>query len=218
MGKKLAHKTGDIFSVSVAENEFIFGRILFDVNKQYIKKFPKGEQFNNYLDWFGKCYLIETYIGVFPSLDKVDFDKIAVECDFVANSFFRDDAAIVGHKEVNPKDVIFPEVLSTYNSQVYYSVGELNLPIDLSWEEYDKIKVCPCMGSGYWSIVETLSLSERKDLIDPDDIGDFYRKASDLRIQPELRKRLYEMIGENLNQTYYEMALKHGFDLARFYE
>ena len=218
MGKKSWHKAGEIFSVTVGENEFIFGRILFDTNKQYIKKNSGDEQFN-YLGWFGKCHLIETYVGVLSALDHVDFGKVTIKSDFVPNIFFKQEkVTTVGHRTISPLEVTFPEVLSTYNSQIYYTTGELKIPIDLSWEEYEKIKVCPSFGSGYWDIVATLSISGRKDLIDPADVKDFYFKDSDLRLQPELRERLYGILGENPSQTYYEMALKHGFDLARLYE
>jgi hypothetical protein len=40
---------------------------------------------------------------------------------------------------------------------------------------------------------------------------------TDLKNSPELRLRVYEMLGEDPTQSYYEMALKHGFDLARLY-
>ena len=39
----------------------------------------------------------------------------------------------------------------------------------------------------------------------------------DFRFYPEYRKEVYGIIGEDPNQSYYELALKHGFDLARFY-
>ena len=37
MAKKVKCTTGDVFGIPVSETEFIFGRVLFDVTKQYIK-------------------------------------------------------------------------------------------------------------------------------------------------------------------------------------
>ena len=37
MAKKVKCTTGDVFAIPVSEMEFIFGRVLFDVTKQYIK-------------------------------------------------------------------------------------------------------------------------------------------------------------------------------------
>jgi hypothetical protein len=33
---------------------------------------------------------------------------------------------------------------------------------------------------------------------------------------PELRKEVFENIGEDPNMPYYELALKHGHDISRF--
>jgi hypothetical protein len=98
MAKKTKYKTGDLFAIKVAENEYIFGRILFDPNEQYFKKVPIEQQFSC-LDFFGKCVLIETYIGVFSSYNEVDYNKIAVKSSFVSNKIFkREDIEILINK------------------------------------------------------------------------------------------------------------------------
>ena len=45
-----------------------------------------------------------------------------------------------------------------------------------------------------------------------------YLEWSDLRFAPEKREEIYKQIGEDMNQSYYELALKHGHDLGRFYQ
>lgn len=47
---------------------------------------------------------------------------------------------------------------------------------------------------------------------------DNYFEHIDLRSRPELRSEIYASIHEDTNQNYYDMALKHGFDLKRLYE
>ena len=128
MAKRIKYKTGDIFSIEVSENSFIYGRILFDPNEQYLKKMPKEEQFS-YLDWFGKCVLIETYKGVFSSLEEVDFRKVAIKSNFVPTHMLkREDVKLIGYEPVKPQGVSFPEVITMYNSNYYFSEGNITHP------------------------------------------------------------------------------------------
>ncbi|AZA65323.1 hypothetical protein EG345_11785 [Chryseobacterium carnipullorum] len=75
------------------------------------------------------------------------------------------------------------------------------------------------MGKIYYLEIATLDISNRKDLIsDKDDIMDNYFKFSDIRSLPLLQKEIYQTIDENPDVSYYELALKYGFDLKRFYK
>ncbi len=215
MAKKKTINIGDIFSVKVEKNEFIFGRILFDVVNQCIKK---NLDKNNYMGFFNKCFLIETFKGVFSSFDKIDMEKKAVISSFVPVDFFYDyECNIIGNVKVDPKEVSFPEVLSSTNMDYFFSVGLLQFSIKLSETEYENIGVYPSFGTGYWEIIATLDFSNRIDLIEEGDHMDNYFEDSDLRSNPELRKKIYSMIGEDPDQSYYELSLKHGFDLSRLY-
>jgi len=42
-------------------------------------------------------------------------------------------------------------------------------------------------------------------------------EKEDLRFAEKQRQEVYKQIGEDLNISYYELALKHGLDLGRFY-
>ena len=217
MAKKVKFKTGDIFSIEVSNSEFVFGRIIFDPNEQYMKKIPQNEQFS-YLDFFDGCTLIETYLGVFDSLEKVDTNNKAVYNSFVSNNIFkRNDVKIICNRPVSPQEVSFPEVISTYGTNYYFTTGELKIPIAINDKEYNDIHVFPTFGSGYWELVATLVWSGRTDLVAVDDIRETYLKSNDLRFSPEKRERIYAMLGEDIKQSYYNLALKHGFDLARLY-
>jgi hypothetical protein len=223
MAKKVIYKTGDVFSIEVAEKEFIFGRVLFDVTKQYLSCEQKDKL--NYLSFFNKCLLVETYIGVYSNVNEVNFEQTVNFSTFVSDDFHKQDffkernCKVIDFREIDVKKVTFPENLSSYNSTYYFSVGELYLPIVLNSEEYDEIKVHPSFGYGYWEIiVATLDISKREDLIEEgDNKKNNYFRWSDLRSMPDIRNKIYALAGEDPNQSYYEMALKHGFDLARFY-
>jgi len=41
---------------------------------------------------------------------------------------------------------------------------------------------------------------------------------NDLKYYPELRDKVYKIIKENPNETYYKLSLKYGFDLNKIYE
>ncbi|WP_175609910.1 hypothetical protein [Zobellia uliginosa] len=46
----------------------------------------------------------------------------------------------------------------------------------------------------------------------------YFLDNNDIRLNNNFRKEIYDQIGEDMNQSYYEMALKHGYDLGRFYQ
>jgi hypothetical protein len=221
MAKRIKLNAGDTFSIEVAENNFIFGKIVFVTKEQYINKVSEKDRKSG-LDWFTNCVLIETYIGVFNSLDKVDFNKTAVKGNFVSKSMFkRDDVKILENKSVNPQNIVFPEYIRAEGMKYYFSVGELQFPIEITAQERDEIHVYPTFGSGYWEMIATLVFSgEEKFVEDKKDIKDksFYFTSEDLHMKPKHREWIYKMIKENSTQSYYNLALKYGYDLKRLYE
>lgn len=222
MVKKVKCTTGDVFAIPVSDTEFIFGRVLFDVTKQYLKNTieSEGNFSKNDLGFYDKSVLVETYLGVYTSVEDVDFEKKAVAGTFVFYDFLsKYEGMIVGNREVNPVEVSFPEVISRYGMKFYLALGELYLPIPLDSDERDKIGVYPTTGYGYYDvIVATLDYSGREDLIKQGSKMDNYFEHTDLRSRPELRNEIYASIHEDPNQNYYSMALKFGFDLKRLYE
>ncbi|MDC2661317.1 hypothetical protein [Bacteroides ovatus] len=220
MAKKLKCTTGDVFAIPVSETEFVFGRVLFDVTKQYIKIVPEEEWKFNYLGFFNKSVLVEMFLGVYTSVEDVDFEKKAVIGTFVFNDFLSEyKGMIVGKREVNPVEVSFLETLCSRNMDYYLTSGELAFPINITERiYYDEIKVMPSSGYGYYEIIiATLDFSGRDDLIKKDAKMDNYFSDSDLRSLPDVRKRMWEIAGEDMNKSYYELAKEKGFDLARLY-
>lgn len=208
---------GDVFAIKIENTEYYyFGRILFDVKEQY----DNWEQRENYLDWHNDSVLIETYkhISKDPIISTYD---VAVDSTFIPKkNLLKQDVEVIDNIKVDPTKVTFPETLKNFERTCLFTVGELALKTNLSTEyAYDNIKVFPNMGNIYYIQLATLDFAGRKDLIeDKEDIMDNYFKFSDLRSLPEKRKEVYESINEDLNQTYYELAKKHGFDIARLYK
>lgn len=220
MAKKIICKVGDIFSIPVSDTEFIYGQILFDVASQYIKnkKVSSNDISRNYFGFFNKSVLVRTFQGVFNSITAVDFNKVAVNSTFVFQDFLSEyNGKIEGHGVINPILVTFPEVLSSYNMDFFLAVGELYLPIPISNKEYEEIGIYASSGYGYYEVImATLDYSGRNDLVS-DNKMDNYFSDSDLRSMPEQRTKIYALAKESPNQSYYDMALKHGFDLSRLY-
>ncbi|MDQ0781528.1 hypothetical protein QF044_001382 [Chryseobacterium sp. W4I1] len=212
-------KSGTIFSVNVSSDEKIFGRVLFNVD-DYLEK-SKNENNQNYFDVYKKCVLIETFGKVVKEFDETLLKNVAVKSSFIPVDTFSDEDEweITDLNFPVPSEYItFPEVLRFVNGKVYFCVGEVTIATSFDEAFRDKCGVYPSFGSGYWEVVATLDFAGRKDLIeDEDDIMDTYFGDSDLRENPDVRNEIYQAIGEDPNLSYNELALKHGFDLKRFY-
>ncbi|KQS92061.1 Imm26 family immunity protein [Chryseobacterium sp. Leaf394] len=209
-------KVGDIFAIKIEQSElYYFGRVVFDVQAQY----DNSGQDNNYLDWHKDSVLVETYKHISDSLDIEKFETAIISQFIPKKELLKQDIKIVKNLEVDPTKVSFPETLKNHQNNSLFTVGELSLKTNFSTDyAYDNIKVFPTLGKAYYLELATLDFSGRRDLIvDQNDILDNYFKFSDLRSLPEKRIEVYQSIGENPNLSYYDLALKHGFDLQRFY-
>lgn len=219
MTKKKELKTGDLFAIKFDDVNYYFGKVLFDVKNQYFAKVTEEESFlSNYLSWFKESLLIETYQYISQKPDISHFE-IAVKSEFVAAKKLKiNNIKILHNTFVDPKSVSFPETLSNIHRRgILFTVGELGLQTNFTTSFADEVKVFPSLGNIHQVGVATLDAAGRRDLINPNDIMDNYFRWSDIRSIPEVREKIYKAIGESPDQTYYELALKHGFDLARFY-
>lgn len=216
MGKIKKISVGDVFAIKIEDTDYYyFGRILFDTKEQYKEEIKN----HNYLDWHGESVLIETYKTISKRPEISDF-KTVTNSTFIPKSYLLDeDITIVKNISVDPKKVLFPEVYQDIHMKgILFTVGELAILTSFDTKHVDRTKVFPTLGNIYMLQTATLDYAGRRDLIeDEEDIMDNYFKFSDLRSLPEVRKEIYKDIGEDPNMSYYELALKHGFDLARFY-
>ncbi|WP_316771539.1 Imm26 family immunity protein [Pedobacter frigiditerrae] len=215
--KNKTFKAGDIFAIQIEQSSnYYFGRILFDVQQQY----KNSTETSNYLDWHSNSVLIETYkhIASEPKIDKYD---VAIDAVFIPKKeLLKQSITVIGNVPVNPTKVSFPETLKNVEHTCFFTVGEFAIKTNLSTAyAYDSIKVFPTSGKMYYIQLATLDFSGRRDLIvDKQDIMDNYFRFSDLRSLPEKRAEIYQSIGEDPNISYYDLALKYGFDLGRFYK
>ena len=215
MPDKTKLKEGDIFYVyNDYYKRFFFGKILVDIKNRLVKRVNEGLLWP--LDFFSDCYLVAVYkdIADTPVLKSRDF---IIPGSFIYKSSFnrKNEDSIkwvyYDHEDINYQELEFPEYLISSNDKICLERGELSIPTSLTRAQYENefnITGSKTGGINYSNALLLQGLLAYKKNID----------YSDLRLLPELRKKLYEMIGENPDTPYYELALKHGKDLARFYQ
>jgi len=105
----------------------------------------------------------------------------------------------LGHIPVDYTQIEFSETLPTDDDEerVYLHRGELSLLTRLPFNEGTQIDISDTLE--YPTVLGDASLfyQSHQDLIE-EDIFDSYLTDSNLRYHPELRKRVYEEIGEDL--------------------
>ena len=215
MPDKTKLKEGDIFYVyNDYYKKFFFGKILVDIKNRLVKRANEGLLWP--LDFFSDCYLVAVYKDIVdtPVLKSREF---IIPGSFIYKSSFnrKNEDSIkwvyYDHEDINYQELEFPEYLISSNDKICLERGELSIPTSLTRAQYENefnITGSKTGGINYSNALLLQGLSAYKKNID----------YSDLRLLPELRKKLYEMIGENPDTPYYELALKHGKDLARFYQ
>ena len=204
-------KEGDIFYVyNDYYKRYFFGKILVDIKNRLVKRANEGLLWP--LDFFSDCYLVAVYkdIADTPVLKSREF---IIPGSFIYKSSFnrKNEDGIkwvyYDHEDINYHELEFPEYIVSSNDKICLERGELSIPTGLTRAQYEN-EFNITGGINYSNALLLQGLPAYKDRID----------YSDLRLLPELRKKLYEMIGENPDMPYYKLALKHGKDLARFYQ
>ena len=220
--KKLTY--GDIFYLELPNKKYVVGKVLFDVEKQCDREDIVVE-YENYLDSFGGCQLIEMYKGIYDNPNDIQKFEVLIPRVFVYNIDSRANSlpyGIVAHEKIDYTKVEFPEVVGRTCGSVRLLRGELPFAIedDYSFDEKDLGGFPVAYGAEFPMVIAKMCLymQGREDLI----VGEFYRqnglKDKDLLYHPELRKKLYKRVGADPDKSYYELALSQGYDLGRFYK
>ena len=219
--KKL--KEGDIFYVKVNE-KYIFGRLLIDTKKRIFKLEPQHK-----LKFYNGCYLVEVYKGIYdkpelPTREIIYPSSFVFSSTFYPSKLYKKTVEWTFYKNepIDYKEIDFPEVLEIGEN------GYLNLrKFDISlatktlikdfWPKITEQKYTGCAFSIFYQLVdESFLLQNRKDLI-MDKERTYFTFNNDLRFQIKDRENFYKQIGEDINISYYKLAMKHGYDIGRFY-
>jgi hypothetical protein len=209
-------KHGDIFSFQLPNQHYLFGRILLDVKKQCVK--TKLISPDSPLSFYDGTLLVEIYREL---SEKATFcgSEVLIPGFFLAPEPIKSgEWVIVEHKEVEPlQEVEFPETFALFNGRQCFQRGEICLTLpqklegDKSWDIY------PTITSPYALPKICLYHLGLKELLNPVQLKTMNLNRFDLRFS-EHRSEIYKILGEDENQSYYQMSTALGYDLVRFYK
>lgn len=217
MSKKKLEE-GDIFYVQ-RNGKYFFGKILLDVSNRILKSEPQNLGFK----FYSGCCLAAVYKGIYNA-PKLESSELIIPGEFIFKKYFyskkyKVDWTYYDHETIDNKKLDFPEnLLSVHRNGVCFIKGELEIKTALSQKQFEEeYYVLKGIQGSFGALIDIASHYQgRQDLMNV--ISKNYLEKSDLRFAPEKRKEVYKQIGEDMNQSYYEMARKHGHDLGRFYQ
>jgi RNA polymerase subunit RPABC4/transcription elongation factor Spt4 len=212
-------KAGDIFALELPTGEFMTGRVLLDVKNQCIR--PKLLSSDSRLGFFNGYVLTEVYRQTF-SKPTAERSEVLIPGVWTDSGSLKDgDWQIIGYEDIDPTKVEFPEAFIIRGSRtILFLRGEIKIPIEMTYEEYEQLRVRNTKGaSGLLGEICLYYLGRKDEINDPDLVDVELRslKHSDLRFN-EFRSEAYRRLGEDENISYFEMSQKYGFDIRRFYE
>ena len=211
-------QTGDIFTFKLSTNEYICGRIMLDIKKQCVR--PKLLQPNSPLNFFNGSLLLEIYKST-ATQPVIDNSEILIPGIFLDSDSLKYGIwSIIGHQDVNPEEVEFPEALIAHGLHAQFLRGEVALNLNLKEEEIEKINVYQTKKPSHILGEICLYHLGRIDEINNSwvhSIEVFNLKSSDLRFTQH-RSEIYHLLGEKENQSYFEMSSRLGYNIQRFYD
>lgn len=220
--KKLVE--GDIFYIE-RNGKYIFGRILLDVNQRVLKKEPE-----HIYKFYKGCYLVNIYKGIYdvPELETNELillGQFTFKKPFYSKDKYKVNWFFYKHEPINYKILDFPEtirnreigiVMEKFDIQLDTKIKSFNEMEEIFNDKHGKRFSGGIAGSYNGLVNSAVHFQGRDELMSFEQI--IFQDRQDLRFAPEKRKEVYKQIGEEMNQSYYEMALKHGLDLGRFYK
>ncbi len=205
-------KAGEIFVEQRESGKFMFGRVILDIDRQVFKS-KKAIMDESNLKEFSISYVVEAYDAVSETPEIPDRLNPVIEGIVVNPMAFKYDTwSIVGNNPItDPRLVDFQEHCSFYNGEVRFSKGEVYIKAPLKNVMLESIDTGYQLNSPLlFNLVESL-------MQDPADHEALLRY--DFRfLKPYQRNEIYEAIGEDPNMSYYDLAMKHGFDTSRFFK
>ncbi len=210
-------KSGDIFTEQLKNGQYMFGHVQLDI-KELLKKgfIVRGESI---LTTHSICYCVSVYDSICDEPILPDDAKVVWSGSLVGDSMFENDSwTIIGQKPVNPKKIEFPEEISIFQNEITFEKGEVRKQTKQGSESLNRELIPFTVGllNGPNLFDTVLTYMGRKDLVKHHalDIANYDKRF----IDPNLRKRIFELFNEDPEMPYYDFALKHGFDTERFFK
>jgi len=204
-------KIGDIFTQELESGEFMFGRVLMDIETQCFKS-KKVTMDKSNLKNFSISYVVEAYdvVASSPDLPK-DFKTVIPGIVVNPMAFKYDTWKVIGNVPLeSPELVDFQEHCSFHDGKLFFSRGEVYLEGSLRDKELESID------TGY-QINSPILFDLVKELQSTPPNPSALLRYDFRYLSKELRERIYAAIGEDPNMSYFELAKNHGFDTSRFF-
>lgn len=224
------YNAGDMFAIKFDEETYIPGRVLLNIQSQCLDSGIVGGLDST----LGSCYsnikpvyLVELYKCMLQKPEKPSTREILFDCVVVdQKSPKKKNWIYLGNEPVDPELIEFPEVISYSIGEGYRIVkGEIGIILpENDWDSFIReTKTTPSVmsskGISTYSLYQMGFIDKVKAKFSGDrDLTYLSNLGSNLRLFNNHRNKLFKMIGEDPNESYHQMALKHGFDLKRFYK
>jgi hypothetical protein len=210
-------QSGDIFTFKLSTDEYMCGRIMLDIKKQCVS--PKLLPPDSPLYFFNGSLLVEIYKST-AKQPVIDNSEILIPGIFLGSDSLEYGIwSIIGHQDVNPEEVEFPEYLVGSGLRAKFVRGEISLNLDLRESDVDRVNVYGTKkSSATLGEICLYHLGRSHEINNPrlKNIELRSLKNSDLRFSQH-RSEIYGFLGEDPNQSYYKMSTKFGYDIQRFY-
>ena len=214
MAKKL--EEGDIF-YSIYNGKYIFGKLLMNVSQRMPERVKPMRAFHD-------CYLVGIYKGIYDKPILTENEFVIPSIYTIKKQFYlkNEDKTEWYFYRTEPidykKDINFPECITIVDSRkICFHCGEVQLLTKLTQKDWrGDYDIQRQVHFWYQTVLNSAChYGNRDDLVDFTICSSLERE--DLRFAEQQRQEVYKQIGEDLNISYFELALKHGFDLGRFY-
>lgn len=228
MAKKRIFKSGDVFALKVDDSTYLAGRVLLNIEYDCLRSgiVDDSSLLKRCYNSVGPSFLIEMYKEILsePRMPK-NWECLYTGVNVSSRGAKEGHWIYIGNKNVDPMTIEFPEIIEMEIGKGYeLTKGEISIPLNGDWGQIQEEKkvmhtLINSVGIKYYCLYQ-LGLKSMITAVYPklNVETKFSKLTGDLRYTPDLRARVYEEIGEDPNQSYYEMALKHGYDLARFFK
>lgn len=212
-------KLGDVFCAELKNGQFMFGQVMLDIEMQCVrsKRIIKTESL---LRFWENGYVVRVFeeISSEPGLNSWDILVSGIPVD--PRSFADDTWKVIDHHEQNvgPQFLEFSENYSLDKGEVVFEKGEVSVRTNLSEDDFYEYELeGGAMMNSSLLFDTALIMLDRQDLSDApwaEPIVEYDKRY----IDPQIRARVFEGLGLSPDISYYDFALKYGFDTARFFE
>ncbi len=210
-------RAGDIFAIPIDNGRYGFGQVMLDVEAQCIK--PRLVEADSALGFFSGSYLIDVFRRTNSEREWIPSERLIAGI-FVSPGLLKaGDWPIVDFAEIDPVKVEFPETFIAVGLASAFRRGEVEIPHPYQEPVLDRLEAFSTVHPSETIVEACEKFGLHEPPSSPAAVEPLPHGAirGDLRFRPE-RAEAYRLMGEDPNQSYYEMAMRHGFDLARFYD